>query len=87
MKRFIVLIIIMILPIMVNAKDITNECKIKVGYYPTKDITDDNFSTFLTKSKNYSITVDAMKILKMFILCIMIMLQKEKFYLIIMKIL
>ena len=46
------------LPIMVNAKDITNECKIKLGYYSTKDITDDNFSTFLTKSKNYSITVE-----------------------------
>lgn len=58
MKRFIVLIIIMILPIMVNAKDITNECKIKVGYYPTKDITDDNFSTFLTKSKNYALSVE-----------------------------
>ena len=48
MKRFIVLIIIMMLPIMVNAKDITNECKIRLGYYSTKDITDDNFSTFLT---------------------------------------
>ncbi len=58
MKRCTILIIMMILPIMVNAKDITSECKIKIGYSPTKNVTDDDESTFLTKEKSYALTVE-----------------------------
>ena len=54
---YLVLIIIMI-PFMVNAKEITSECKITIDSMQNKKIKDNNYNTYISEDKNDYIIVE-----------------------------
>ena len=51
MKKKVLLLIIMLFPLWVNAKDITNKCKISLNNSEISKITDDNHATYVTRNK------------------------------------
>lgn len=58
MKKILVIIIALIFPYMVQAEEITNKCNITISNSSNEKITDNNYKTYVNKSKEDILTIE-----------------------------